>query len=154
MASPLSSSGQALDPERAWRSVLDELKLSLDAGVFHSYVRDAWLIAYEDGEFIIGLPSVFAYEWLHQKLLNTIKKKLRVHLGRSSVQVTLRVQSPKTIEGDDELASTPLYQAANERIPGSDGAGQWAQGGASQATQQERSVPMAFRSRYTSQLRA
>jgi chromosomal replication initiator protein len=154
MASPLSSSGQAFDPERAWRSVLDELKLSLDAGVFHSYVRDAWLIAYEDGEFIIGLPSVFAYEWLHQKLLNTIKKKLRVHLGRSSVQVTLRVQSPKTIEGDDELASTPLYQAANERIPGSDGAGQWAQGGASPATQQERSVPMAFRSRYTSQLRA
>lgn len=156
------SPGQTFDPERVWRSVLDELKLSLDPGVFHSYVRDAWLIAYEDGEFIIGLPSVFAYEWLHQKLLNTIKRKLRVHMGRSSVQVTLRVQSPKTIEGDDELASTPLYQAASEggssveaagadaseRIPGSDGVE------SSPATQQERSVPMAFRSRYTSQLRA
>ncbi len=175
MVGSVPFSRQTFDPERIWRSVLDELKLSLDPGVFHSYVRDAWLIAYEDGEFIIGLPTMFAYEWLHQKLLNTIKKKLRVHMGRSSVQVTLRVQSPKTMEGDAELASTPLYQAASAEVTPAvavgasasreagnrsrademDDTGHWAQGTSSSpsAARQDRSIPMAFRSRYTSQLR-
>ena len=110
---PDEAARRRFDPERAWRSVLDELKLSLDPGVFHSFVRNAWLIAYEDGEFIIGLPSAFARDWVASKLLSTIKRKLRVHLNRSSIQVTLRVQSPKTMEGDEELASTPLYQVFN-----------------------------------------
>jgi len=147
---------QRFDPHQTWRSVIDELALSLDPAVYNSFVRDTWVIAYEDGEFIIGLPNAYAHDWVSSRLKNTITRKLHSHMKRS-VQTTFRVQSPKVVEGAEELASMPLYQVAQSTARDQE---RHADGTTTVTARSHppkaevRDVPMALHSRYSSLLKS
>jgi chromosomal replication initiator protein len=71
------------------------------------------VIAYEDGEFLIGLPDAFRYDWIVNRLSRQIKRKLAVIVGRSTIDVKFRVQARPATTRDD-TAATPLYAATVE----------------------------------------
>lgn len=97
-------------PDMVWRSALSELSLQMTTATFDTWVRDTTVLAYEDGEFIIGVPNAYARDWLDNRLRNRIKQTLTGLINRS-VQVTFRVRSRPIVEDDDQ-PSTPLEQAA------------------------------------------
>ena len=51
------------DPHAVWRQLQSELAIE-QGGSFDRWVHDTWVIAYEDGEFLIGLPDAFRYDWI------------------------------------------------------------------------------------------
>jgi chromosomal replication initiator protein len=95
------------DPHAVWRQLQSELAIE-QGGSFDRWVHDTWVIAYEDGEFLIGLPDAFRYDWIVHRLSRQIKRKLAVILGRSSIDVKFRVQ-PRPVADSPAASPAPLY---------------------------------------------
>lgn len=82
-------------PAAYWAQLQSELAIE-QGGSFDRWVHDTWVIAYEDGEFLIGLPDAFRYDWIVHRLSRQIKRKLAVIMGRETVEVKFRVQPRRT----------------------------------------------------------
>ncbi len=72
--------------EQAWQAALGQLQLEMNKANFDTWVRDAELISYEDGEFIIGVKNAYARDWLTERLSASVKRILTGVMSRS-VQV-------------------------------------------------------------------
>lgn len=113
---PLANWGQEptagkhdFDPHAVWQMLLSELSLQMPSATYSTWVRDTWVIAYEDGEFMIGLPNAYARDWLENRLRHKIKRVLSSLIHRS-VQVQFRV-CPHPVSDSPNAAPVPLYQA-------------------------------------------
>ena len=91
---------------QVWQAALCELQLQMTRPTFETWVKPARVVAYEDGEFIIAVPSAFTKDWLESKLLSSIKRALSGILGRS-VDVTFIVMP----EEESEMPQALLYGA-------------------------------------------
>ena len=89
-----------------WQAALGELQLQMTRPTFETWVKPARVVAYEDGEFIIAVPSAFTKDWLESKLLSSIKRALSGILGRS-VDVKFIVMP----EEESEMPQALLYGA-------------------------------------------
>ncbi|MDQ3248328.1 MAG: DnaA/Hda family protein, partial [Chloroflexota bacterium] len=98
----------AFDPHSVWQTLVSELALQMPSASYNTWVRDTWVIGYEDGEFMIGIPNAYARDWLENRLRNKIKRSLS-SLVRRSVQVNFRV-CPRQIVEATNAHSAPLYQ--------------------------------------------
>lgn len=65
-----------IDPERAalWRSAFAQLEIQLDRNSFDTWLRDAWLIRFEDETFVIGVRNKYAVDMLTYRLNRTIQR--------------------------------------------------------------------------------
>jgi len=106
------SQQDSFDPHAVWQMLLSELALQMPSATFNTWVRDTWVVAYEDGEFIIGLPNAYARDWLENRLRNKIKRALSSFIYRS-VQVQFLV-CPRAVGDAHDTKSTPLYAPAVE----------------------------------------
>jgi len=98
----------SFDPHAVWQMLLSELALQMPSATFNTWVRDTWVVAYEDGEFIIGLPNAYARDWLENRLRNKIKRALSSFILRS-VQVQFLV-CPHPVNDPKDAKPTPLYE--------------------------------------------
>lgn len=101
-----------VDAVTVWQSALSELALQMPTATYETWVRDTSVIAYEDGEFIVGVPNAYARDWLANRLRTNIKRTLSKILCRS-VQVTFRVR-PRPNPESEASEMPPLYQTSNE----------------------------------------
>ena len=76
--------------EQAWRAALGQLQMEMPKAAFDTWVRDAELITYEDGSFVIGVKNAYARDWLHGRLSSTITRLLSGMMNRT-VQVNFIV---------------------------------------------------------------
>lgn len=106
-ASSRTEKKDRFDPHAVWKMLLSELALQMPSATFNTWVRDTWVVGYEDGEFIIGLPNAYARDWLENRLRNKIKRALSSFIQRS-VQVQFRV-CPRTVSDAADAQSVPLY---------------------------------------------
>ncbi len=97
-----------LEPQKAWQMVLGELELQMPSATFNTWVRDTWVLGYEDGEFIIGLPNAYALDWLENRLRYKIKRMLTTIIQRQ-VQVTFQVM-PRQVLDSPQASPAPLYE--------------------------------------------
>ena len=107
--------------DQVWQAALGELQLQMTKPTFETWVKPSKVISYEDGEFIIAVPTVFIKDWLEQKLLSSFKRSLAGILGRS-VAVTFVVLNEEPAEPQSLLngieADEPL---AGLRAPNGNG---------------------------------
>lgn len=105
---PAESSTERVRAAEIWQAALATLALQMPTATYETWVRDTSVIAYEDGEFIVGTPNPYARDWLANRLQSSIKRILTKLLNRS-VQVTFRVRQAARIEEvADDLP--PLYR--------------------------------------------
>jgi chromosomal replication initiator protein len=69
--------------EQAWRATLGQLQMEMQKAAFDTWVRDAELISYEDGSFIIGVQNTYARDWLHSRLSSKVTRMLTGMMNRS-----------------------------------------------------------------------
>lgn len=69
--------------EQAWQAVLGQLEMEMPKAAYETWVRDAELISYEDGSFVIGVQNAYARDWLHSRLSSTISRLLTGVMNRS-----------------------------------------------------------------------
>lgn len=113
MTQPQASTGM-IDPAAIWQAALNELALQMQPAIYDTWVRDTWVMGYEDGEFFIGIPNAYARDWLENRLRGKIKRTL-THLVGRSVQVTFRVMA-RPVQDAPNAAPAPLYEMLPEEI--------------------------------------
>jgi chromosomal replication initiator protein len=72
-----------MNAERHWQAALGQLQMEMPRAAYDTWVRDAEFIAYEDGNFIIGVQNAYARDWLEDRLLSTAKRVLTGILSRT-----------------------------------------------------------------------
>ena len=68
---------------QAWQVALGQLQMEMPKAAFDTWVRDAELVSYEDGSFIIGVQNAYARDWLESRLSSTITRLLTGIMNRS-----------------------------------------------------------------------
>ncbi|MCB0082824.1 MAG: chromosomal replication initiator protein DnaA [Caldilineaceae bacterium] len=109
---PQNGAANSVDAEAIWQAARSQLAMQMPAATYDTWMRDTKVVAYEDGEFIIGIPNAYVRDWLENRLRNKIKKTLSALLGRS-VQINFRVVPPMT-DIEPERAFAPLYEQPSE----------------------------------------
>ena len=71
-----------MSAERLWEAALGQLQLEMPRAAFDTWVRDAELLASEDGAYIVGVQNAYARDWLENRLRSTIARVLTSISGR------------------------------------------------------------------------
>ena len=98
-----------MQAERLWQAALGQLQVEMPRAKFETWIRDAELLSYEDGEFVIGVKNAFARDWLDDRLRPTIKQVLGGIAGRT-VDVRFVVwqqQAPVSAPTPERTADQP-----------------------------------------------
>lgn len=69
--------------DQAWEAALGQLQMEMPKAAFDTWVRDAELVSYEDGSFIIGVHNAYARDWLESRLSSTVKRMLTGIMNRT-----------------------------------------------------------------------
>ena len=101
-----------MNAERAWEAALGQLQLDLPRASFDTWVRDAELLTYEDGTFVIGVQNAYARDWLEDRLQATVKKILGGLVGRT-VEARFVIWQPESVEEDIPPVPTPAPGTAS-----------------------------------------
>jgi len=90
--------------EQAWQAAHGQLQIEMPKAAYDTWMRDAELIAYEDGTFIISVHNAYARDWLESRLSTTIVRILTGIMNRS-VEVRFTVwHAVDTSDAVDSLA--------------------------------------------------
>ncbi len=85
-----------MNAQQAWQAVRGQLQTEMPKSAFDTWVRDAELISYEDGSFIIGIPNAYARDWLQSRLSSTVTRLLT---GMMNLTVEVRFIVWQNCEG-------------------------------------------------------
>jgi len=96
---------------KIWETAYGELQLQLPREAFDTWLRNAHLIAHEDGTYIIGVQNIYAREWLEHRLKKVIARTLSQIAGRG-VEVSFVVWTGAPEETDLREAGPLLAEIA------------------------------------------
>ena len=68
---------------QAWQAALGQLQIEMPKAAFDTWVRDAELVSYEDGTFIIGVQNAYARDWLESRLSSTVTRLMTGVMNRT-----------------------------------------------------------------------
>jgi chromosomal replication initiator protein len=106
---------------QVWQAALGELQLQMTKPTFDTWVKPSKVIAYEDSEFIIGVPSAFSKDWLERRLLSSIKRSLTGILGHSVGVTFIVMNEEEPSESAELLHSVDAAEAIHSPAPGDNG---------------------------------
>ena len=87
---------------QAWQAALGQLQMEMPKAAFDTWVRDAELLSYEDGSFIIGVQNAYARDWLESRLSSSVTRLLTGIMNR-----TVEVRFTVWLDTNDEIAAHP-----------------------------------------------
>jgi len=114
MPAASASSAQAT-PKEIWQNTKAELQLQLPRATYETWLKDARFLAYEDGEFVIGVSNPFALDWLNNSNLRPLIKRTLARLWGRAVEVRF-VAQPRRVREEEPLGPAPLLEAASPAI--------------------------------------
>jgi chromosomal replication initiator protein len=107
-----------MNASQAWQATLGQLQMEMPKAAYNTWVRDAELISYEDGSFIIGVQNAYARDWLQSRLSSTVMRLLTGIMNRS-VEIRFVVwhssgETPEYQENNDIEPTSPPDSQFNE----------------------------------------
>lgn len=69
--------------EQAWQAAQGQLQMEMSKASFDTWVRDAELVTYEDGFFVIGVHNAYSRDWLESRLTSTVTRLLTGIMNRT-----------------------------------------------------------------------
>ena len=98
-----------MDHERAWQSILDQLRMEMPKASFDTWVRETRALSFENGVLTIGAANAYARDWLESRLTSMVSRLL---VGVLDEQVTVRFAVAEG--GDDQTIDVEDSESANE----------------------------------------
>jgi chromosomal replication initiator protein len=96
--------------------------MEMPKAAYDTWVRDAELMSYEDGSFIVGVRNAYARDWLHNRLSSTVTRLLTGMMNRT-VEVRFivwqntnePVDQDETFELEEKIVNTTANLSLNAR---------------------------------------
>jgi chromosomal replication initiator protein len=101
--------------EQAWQAALGQLQMDMPKASFDTWVRDADLVSYEDGSFIIGVQNAYARDWLESRLCSTITRLLNGIMNRT-VEIRFIVWQGKETNDSFDIPEETIPEPGNLEI--------------------------------------
>jgi len=103
-----------MNAQQAWQAARGQLQMEMPKAAFDTWVRNAELVSYEDGSFMIGVPNAYAKDWLQSRLTSTITRLLtgmmnrtvevRFAIWQSGAEDTVARESDEIVAEEDSSA--------------------------------------------------
>lgn len=110
-----------MKPDQVWQAALGELQLQMTRATFDTWVKNTFVVSYEDGTFILGVHNAYAKDWLENRLMTIIKRTVSGIIGHA-VELKFIVCSPeRKFEETIPLAQATCPQSEqvqSQEIPG------------------------------------
>jgi chromosomal replication initiator protein len=111
-----------MKPVQAWQATIGQLQMEMPKAAYDTWVRDAELISYEDGCFMIGVQNAYARDWLQNRLSSTVTRLLTGIMNRS-VEVNFSVwqnntefvEPQESFDPDEGIIIPPQNSSLNPR---------------------------------------
>src|SRR5688572_18841128 len=65
------------DTKTLWKHVLSAIETSVSPAVFRTWFKGTHIVRIEEGVVVVGVPNLFAKDWIYSKHHKTILKTLR-----------------------------------------------------------------------------
>ncbi len=65
-----------MNAEQIWQAAQGELQLQMTRATYDTWVKPTAVMAYADGELVIGTPNGYTQEWWQNRLLTTVRRIL------------------------------------------------------------------------------
>ncbi|MFQ3536555.1 MAG: chromosomal replication initiator protein DnaA [Aggregatilineales bacterium] len=98
-----------MNAKDAWLATLGQLQVQLSRSLFDTWLRRVELLGYEDGRFVVTVPTEYARDWLERHLLESMTQTLSRFFQRD-VEIQLVVWEPPVTQSFDGPLFT--YQSA------------------------------------------
>jgi len=92
-----------MNAQQAWQAALGELQLQLTKPTFDTWVKNTYVISWEDGTFLVGVHNGYAKDWLENRLLTTMKRTLSSIVGKT-VEIKFAVRPKRGKKAAQEQA--------------------------------------------------
>lgn len=92
-----------MNAQQAWQAALGELQLQLTKPTFDTWVKNTYVISWEDGTFLVGVHNGYAKDWLENRLLTTMKRTLSSIVGKT-VEIKFAVRPKRGKKAVQEQA--------------------------------------------------
>jgi chromosomal replication initiator protein len=105
-----------MNAEQAWRATLGQLQMEMSKAAYDTWVRDASLISGEGGECIVGVKNAYICDWLGNRLMDTVVRKMSNLLEQPikvRFVVTGRSQNMERDELEESAFSLPRIAITN-----------------------------------------
>ena len=99
----LAASGPAADA--LWENACTELRNTLSEGNFSAWFGRVQAIALDGDRLLLGVPSSFARDWIHERYLETLEEAMARAAGRA-ITVELLAAEPLVEEESEVLVPT------------------------------------------------
>jgi chromosomal replication initiator protein len=101
-------------PETAWKATLGELELQMTKATFNTWLKDARLVACEEGEYVIGVRNDYAKDWLENRLQGAILRTLSAIVDDSvSVRFVVGANVPEEVRRENGTHVQATTSATN-----------------------------------------
>jgi chromosomal replication initiator protein len=105
-----------MNADQAWQAALGQLQMEMPKAAYDTWVRDAELISYEDGSFIIGVQNAYARDWLESRLSSKVNRLLTGIMNRTvETRFVVWQKNPET--SPQREFSTPAAEISLQNIP-------------------------------------
>lgn len=72
-----------MNAQQAWQAARGQLQMEMPKAAFDTWVRNAEMVSYEDGSFMVGVPNAYAKDWLQSRLASTVTRLLTGMMNRT-----------------------------------------------------------------------
>ncbi len=91
-----------MNAQQAWQAILGQLQVEMSTSAYNTWVRSAELVKCEDDTFVVGVPNIFARDWLESRLTITVSRLLTAVIGRpQDVKFIVWHQDYDNVEAND-----------------------------------------------------
>lgn len=103
-----------MTPQQIWQAVLAELELSLSRANFITWFKNTFIGAYERGNVVICVPSLFNKTWLEKKFHQNLIKLIEKITGEPINSLAYRIETSRPFPIIPAPAATAATTAAEE----------------------------------------
>lgn len=86
---------QPMNSDQLWQATLAELELTLSKAHFTTWLKNTFILSYQDKQIIIGVPNAFTKTWLENKYHSKITKALQTITEQPSLEISYKVMPNK-----------------------------------------------------------
>ena len=62
-----------LNPQDLWQGALGELRRQMTRPTFDTWLKSTQGLALDDGRLVVGVPTIYARDWLDKRLRNEVE---------------------------------------------------------------------------------
>jgi chromosomal replication initiator protein len=105
-----------MNADQAWQATIGQLQMEMPRASFDTWVREAELISYEDGLFIVGVKNAYARDWLDNRLSSTVVRLLTGMMNRTvAIRFIVWQQINEPVQQSETSLELP-YQENNSQL--------------------------------------